>query len=59
MAGETQRVAVAPGRVVHVGAHAFPEGATLALPAAHAAELLAAGHVLPHDPAAPVPAPAQ
>jgi hypothetical protein len=41
----TVRVTVNPGRVVHVGAHAFPAGDTLAVPEAQAAEMIAAGSV--------------
>jgi hypothetical protein len=52
MAAEaTVRVTVLPGRTLHLGDHAFGEGETLSLPAAHAAELIAAGSVREADPA--------
>jgi hypothetical protein len=47
MSGEVQRVRVAPGRTLHRGPGSAPfrAGDLIELPADHAAELAAAGHV--------------
>lgn len=52
---EQARVTVNPGHVVHAGAHAFVAGDTVALPAGHAAALVASGVARPEGEAEPSP----